>query len=280
MSKGTGSDPRVVVVTGASSGIGQAASRMFAARGCRVALVARRRERLDRLRDELVAAGGEALALQADLTAEDETDAVLPKVVETWGRLDVLVNNAGYGVQQRFEDMPPEAVARMFRLNVLSAMALSRAALGPMRASGGGSIVNVASVGGVVAHPLNVAYCASKHALVGFSKSLRLECLGTGVRVTAVCPGSTRTEFFDVAKRDIPFDGMIERWSVPPEKVARAIVRAADGNRALVFPTWSAWFLFFADRWLSPLSQRGNVRYRDRVLARTAGPGDAPSPKS
>jgi len=268
MSNQATSGPRVVVVTGASSGIGEATARLFSARGCRVALVARRRERLERLRDELTAAGGEALAIPADLAMQDEATAVLPKVLDAWGRLDVLVNNAGFGAQQRFEETTPEDVERMFRLNVLSVMTLARAALGPMRAAGGGSIVNVASVGGVVAHPLNVAYCASKHALVGFSKALRLECRGTGIRVTAVCPGSTRTEFFDVARRGIPFDRMIEKWSVPPEKVARAIVRAAHRDRALVFPTWSAWFLFFADRWLTRLSEAGNVRYRDRVLAR------------
>ena len=154
----------------------------------------------------------------------------------------------------------------MFAVNVLSPMALARAAVEVMRPRGSGSIVNVASVGGVVAHPLNVAYCASKHALVGFSESLRLELQGTGIRVVAVCPGATRTEFFEVARSNIPFSRMIDTFSGPAEHVARTIVRACHSRRPVVFPTWGAWFLHAADQWLPWLSRAGNVRYRNKVL--------------
>jgi short-subunit dehydrogenase len=264
-----GADPgAVTVVTGASSGIGRCTAQLFAAQGDRVVLAARRAERLEQVRDELARRGHEALVVPTDLTLPGQAEALITRTVERWGRIDVLVNNAGYGTQCRFDEMPDEEVARMFTVNVLSAMALSRAAVGIMRQQGSGSIVNVASVGGVVAHPLNVAYCASKHALVGFSKSLRLELKGTGVRVSAVCPGATRTEFFDVAEGEIPFDEMIEKYSAPPQRVARAILKASRKNRALVFPTWSAWLLYFADRWLPWLSQAGNIRYRDKVLSR------------
>jgi len=158
----------------------------------------------------------------------------------------------------------------MFAVNVLAPMALSRAASSIMRQQGSGSIVNVASVGGVVAHPLNVAYCATKHALVGFSKSLRLELAGTGVRVTVVCPSATRTEFFDVARGDIPFDRLIDRTAVSPEKVARCIVKAATRNKAVVFPSWGARLLYVLDKWLdSARSQHSNQVGSNSTVAAT-----------
>ncbi len=258
---------QVVLITGASSGIGASAARLFGAQGARVVLVARRRERLEQLADELGRVGTNATVLAADMTCPNEVEALVPRVVADLGRLDVLVNNAGYGTQCRFEDMVASDVARMFAVNVAAPMALARAAVPVMRAQGGGSILNVASVGGVVAHPLNVAYCASKHALVGFSKSLRLELKGTGVRVTAVCPGATKTEFFDVALRDIPFGSVVETYAVPADTVAHVLLKASRSNRAVVFTTWSAWFLYAADRWLPWASEAGNVRYRDQVLS-------------
>lgn len=262
-------DSKVVVITGASSGIGIAAAKLFCVRGYRVVLAARRAERLEDLRDELAEGGGEALAVPLDLADVDGAGALVTRTMEAYGRLDVLVNNAGFGTQRRFVETDPSTMAAMFNVNVLSAMVLARAAARVMLDQGSGSIVNVASVGGVVAHPLNVVYCASKHAMVGFSRSLRLELEGTGVGVTAVCPGATRTEFFDVARADIPFDGMIDRFAASPATVARTILAATGKNRALMFPTWSAWFLYWADRWLPWLSQAGNLRYRDRVLQMT-----------
>ena len=256
----------VTIVTGASSGIGRATARLFAARGHRVVLAARSAPALEQLQGDLLRAGGEVLVAPVDLADPAQGAALVDQTVKAFGRLDVLVNNAGYGSQCRFEEMPPDEVARMFAVNVLSCMAAARAAVPILRRQGGGSIVNVASVGGLVAHPLNVAYCASKHALVGFSRSLRLELKGSGIRVTAVCPGATRTEFFAVARGGIPFAPMIDRFALPPEVVARAIVRASRKNRALVFPSLGAWLLYLADRWLPWLSEAGNIAYRNRVL--------------
>jgi len=261
---------RVVLITGASSGIGRAVARRFAARGDRVVLSGRSVSRLDALADEIRASGGNAWVLPADLSVLAEAEALVGRAIEACGRIDVLVNNAGFGMQCRFGEMGTEDIVRMFTVNVLSCMALARAAVAAMWPQGGGHIVNVASVGGLVAHPLNVAYCASKHALVGFSKSLRLELAGTGIRVTVVCPGGTRTEFFERAQADIPFAPEFERYLVSPEKVAAAIVQAADGVRAVVFPSFTAWLLAAVDKWFPRLSARGNVRYRDRVLALTA----------
>lgn len=230
----------IVLITGASSGIGRAAAHLFAAQGARVVLTARRAPELEALRDELTAAGHTALVVPADLTDATQADALVTQTLGAFGRIDVLVNNAGYGAQCRFDEMEPDAIARMFAVNVLAPMALARAVLPAMRQQGSGSVVNVASVGGVVAHPLNVAYCASKHALVGFSKSLRLELAGTGITVVAVCPGSTRTGFFDRARGEIPFAPMVERYMATPEVVAQYIVQATRSKRAVMFPTWTA----------------------------------------
>jgi short-subunit dehydrogenase len=265
-----GRKQRVVIVTGASSGIGAAATRAFAAEGAHLTLVARRADRLESLRRELEAAGTEVQVVALDLALPESADELVRAALDRWSRVDVLVNNAGFGKQSAFEEMTNDAVAAMFQVNVLAAMAAARAVVPVMRKQGSGSIVNVASVGGVVAHPLNVAYCASKHALVGFSKAVGLGLAGTGIGVTAVCPGATRTEFFDVARGPIPFDAMIDRWSVPAEVVADTIVKASAGHRELVFPTLSAWFLYWADRWLPWASRAGNLRYRDTVLARAA----------
>ena len=269
---------RAVLITGASSGIGVAAARAFAARGDRIVLSARRADRLEALAEELRGAGAEALVEVADLSDLTQTEELAHRAEQRLGRLDVLVNNAGFGAQRRFVETDRALLESMFNVNVLSAMLLSRAAAVGMVARGSGCIINVASVGGVVAHPLNVAYCATKHAMVGFSRSLRLELKGTGISVTAVCPGATRTEFFDVARGEIPFDAMIHRFAAPPEKVAEAILRAAQGNRAVLFPTLSAWFLAWADQWLPWFSQAINLRYRDQVmrLARHQGPVTRP----
>jgi short-subunit dehydrogenase len=200
-------------------------------------VVARRQAELAELADELSQAGAEAFVLPTDLSVIEQIEEVIPETLERFGRVDVLVNNAGYGKQCRFEEMGTAEVERMFRVNVLAPMILARAACQPMRRQGRGSIINVASVGGVVAHPLNVAYCASKHALVGFSKSLRLELRGTGISVTAVCPAATRTEFFEVARGEIPFARFIDSTAVSPERVARVIVDASLQDRAVVFTT-------------------------------------------
>ena len=266
-----GNNPPVTIITGASAGIGIPTARLFAAQGHHVVLVARREDRLRELQDELAGENLRADVITADLADTGQAETIVPRVLETHGRVDVLVNNAGFGQQKRFVDSDPRLVQDMFAVNVLSAMALARGAARAMLEQGQGCIINVASVGGVVAHPLNVAYCASKHALVGFSRSLRLELKGSGVSVTAVCPGATRTEFFDVALADLPFTTMIDRFAVAPEVVARAILHATRSNRALLFPTWGAWFLYWADRWLPWISEAGNMRYRDQVLNKEQG---------
>lgn len=286
----TSSEPNVVLITGASSGIGRELARLFFARGDTVILAARRGERLEELKAELESSvrhaaqkglpdttgsssipdapgrTGEVMTIVTDLTIHQSVEQLIPRTLARCQRLDILINNAGYGLQCEFEYMGHDEIDHMFQVNVLAPMNLASQAVKVMRKQGSGCIVNVASVGGLVAHPLNVAYCASKHALVGFSKSLRLELAGTGIRVVTVCPASTKTEFFDVALSDIPFDKNIDRFAAPASRVARVIVNATQRNQSVVFPTLGARFLYLADKWLTGLSAYGNIRYRDRVM--------------
>ncbi len=256
---------KVVLITGASSSIGEATARVFAKRGPHVVLAARREGRLRLVAQELEARGLSASIEVVDLADPLQTAELVPRVEARLGRLDVLVNNAGFGAQRLHEQLPDADVARMFAVNVLAPMALSRAAIPIMRRSGG-AIINVASVGGVIAHPLNVAYCATKHALVGFSRSLNLELRGSGVRVCAVCPAGTRTEFFTVAEHDLPFPEWFGKFLASPETVARSILRAVGSNHDLIFPSWSARSMYLLDRLFPFLTRRANIWYRNRVL--------------
>jgi uncharacterized protein len=264
----------VTIVTGASAGIGAEASRLFCERGDHVVLAARRRERLEALAADLRASGGRCEVLPIDLSQPDAPVQLVQATLERFGRVDVLVNNAGYGQQTLFEEMPWEEVTRMFQVNVLSLMALSRAVIPIMRRQGFGRIVNVASVGGLVPHPLNATYCATKHAVVGFSRSLRIELKGSGVRVATVCPAGTRTEFFEVAERGLAFPSFFEPLAVPARHVAKAIVRATTRDRSIDLPSLGAKLQAETERLLPMVSERLNLMYRDLVLGQTQRAGE------
>ena len=185
---------RVALVTGASSGIGEATALALAAAGARVALVARRADRLDDLAARVCAAGGEALTLPADLLDEHEAQRVVRAAEAHYGRLDILVNNAGVMYLEPIETADLGRWRRMLELNVLSLIASSQAALPGMRARRGGHIVNIASTAGRQANPNAGGYSASKWGVVGFSESLRREVCKDNIRVSVIEPGVVETE--------------------------------------------------------------------------------------
>ncbi|HEX8072561.1 MAG TPA: SDR family NAD(P)-dependent oxidoreductase [Pyrinomonadaceae bacterium] len=195
-------DGQVVIVTGASSGIGAATARKLAAAGAHVLMVARRQERLDALKVGIEALGGRATVCAADITAEADRERIVQTALGISGRLDALVNNAGYGQRGPIELVPIAAIRRNFELNLFSTIALTQLVIPVMRRQGGGRIVNVSSVAGRVARPLSSVYDATKHALEAVSDGLRGELAPFGIKVVVVEPGFILTEFVEVANKE------------------------------------------------------------------------------
>ncbi len=184
----------LALVTGASSGIGKVYAQALARRGYDLVLVARDGDRLSALAAELARNGALATTVVGDLSREEGL-AATEAAIATAGRLDLLVNNAGFGTTGLLALTPLEAQEQMLRLHVIAVNRISRAALQVMRPAGRGSIVTVASVASFVNSTGNVNYCATKAYQRSFSEGLALECAPDGIRVQALCPGFTHTEF-------------------------------------------------------------------------------------
>lgn len=252
---------QVILITGASSGIGAALARLCAQRGARVALVARTDAALRALRDEITGAGGQALAIRADVTRPEDLDRMFRETIECWGRLDVLVNNAGFGLWGLFEELPMDVIRQNFETNLFAAIAACQLAIPHFRRQHAGLIVNVESVVALRAMPFSSAYSATKHALHAFSEALRVELAHDGIGVLSVCPGLISTAFHE---NRVQVGRSIEtgpRWlCLPAEKCAARIIRAMERRRSQVIITTHARFLALVQR-LSP-------RFVDWVLAR------------
>jgi NAD(P)-dependent dehydrogenase (short-subunit alcohol dehydrogenase family) len=180
---------RVVLITGASSGIGRDLALTFAKMGAKVALIARRKSLLETLADEITAAGGEALPLAADVTRRSDVRDAVDRTLAHFSRIDVLINSAGVAIPDRVETMPPEDLERMMAVNLMGTLHTMQAVLPSMRAAGAGSIVNIASLAGRRGMPPLGAYCATKFAVVGLTEALRVELYGSGIRLSLVMPG-------------------------------------------------------------------------------------------
>lgn len=229
-------DPRgrVALITGASAGIGAATARVLAAAGMRLALGARRRDRLEALASELGARGAEVSVHPLDVTDAAALRAMVDGVTRRYGALDVLVNNAARGLAARFEDTTPAEFRELLELNLLAPIVAMQAVLPQMRQQGRGHIINVSSVVGRRNMPGRAAYGATKFALGAVSEALRLELRGTGIHVSLVYPIYTATEFHQVETRR-----MTMRRAGPTQTadaVARAILRCVRRPRPEVYP--------------------------------------------
>lgn len=237
-----------VVITGASSGIGEACALEFAGAGASVALLARRVDRLSQVAEKVRARGGRAFVLPVDLGDGARARVAVRDAEAALGAIDVLVNNAGFGLYAPIESVPRADIERLFAVNTFGPLACIQAALPGMRTRGRGVIINVSSIVGKRALPMSGAYGASKYALHAISDALRVELRGTGVRVSVVCPGYTTTEFSDNvldygAERGRPLGARMTA-----EEVARVIAGCARNPRRELILTTRGRFLVFLER--------------------------------
>jgi NAD(P)-dependent dehydrogenase (short-subunit alcohol dehydrogenase family) len=260
----------VVVVTGASSGIGEVTAVRFGSAGARVVLAARRLDRLEIVAERIRARGGDALPVRCYVTSRDDLAALAERVRDGRDRVDVLVNNAGIPGGGPFAVLSEEQIERVIRVNVLGVMGATKAFLPMFLERGSGHIVNVASIAGRFATPGSSVYGASKHAVIAFSESLAYELGPLGIRVTSVNPGFTRTEGF-------PMRGVPSPLVMEPERVARTIVDIVERGRGpeVSVPRWISALQTF--RVLTPPLYRWGVSTVLRLAGRRVGTPAPPS---
>ena len=229
-----------VVITGASSGIGRATALEMARRGANVVLAARRLEKLETVAAECRALGVRATAVVTDVTRPE--DCV--RLAEAAGTVDVLVNNAGFAIFDAVADAKTSDFRAMMDTNYFGAVHCTKAMLPAMLERRSGTIVNVASITGIMGFARMGGYCATKFAVIGWTEALRDEVLGRGVRVALVCPGTTESEFFVTAERGKMPGASRLMPAVSPERVARAVCNAAeDGRYRRILPLLGAVFM-------------------------------------
>jgi NAD(P)-dependent dehydrogenase (short-subunit alcohol dehydrogenase family) len=262
---------QVVIITGASSGIGAATARRLARGGASVVVSGRRPERLETLARELDPSGARVLTVPGDVTVDADRRRLVEATLAKFGRIDALVNNAGYGTRGPVELVPVDLIRKNFETNVFSLVALTQLVLPHLRAQGGGCIVNIGSVAGRIARPLSSIYDSTKHALEALTDGLRGELKPFGVRVTLIRPGFILTEFVesaDKASTDIlahagpyaPFLGgfrvgyqKLRSVAGVPDDIARCVEHAlisANPPPRYAAPLHAKFFLFL--KWVLP----------------------------
>lgn len=231
---------KTVVVTGASSGIGRSTALEMARRGAHVVLAARRAEPLEQVAAACRALGVRATAVATDVTKPEQC----ARLIAAAGEVDVLVNNAGFAVFDAVAEANVEDLQSMMETNYFGMVHCTQAVLPSMLQRGGGTIVNVASITGIMGFARMGGYCATKFAVIGFTEALRDEVLGRGVRVALVCPGTTDTEFFVTAERDKMPGASRLMPAVSPDQVARRVCDAAeDGRYRRILPLMARIFM-------------------------------------
>ncbi|MGB8984859.1 MAG: SDR family oxidoreductase [Anaerolineales bacterium] len=254
---------KVVLITGASSGFGAAAAKLFALEGCKVVLAARRIERLEEMAGEIRGAGGEALPVSVDVTQPAQIDAMVKAALDRYGRIDILFNNAGFGRLDWFEALDPvKDIQAQINVDLLGVIWTARAILPQMYRQRSGHIINMCSMGGWAAPPLYTVYSAAKFGVRGFNEALRREALPFGVKVSAVYPGGAATEF----QKHVGQNKAKQRFKTPAwlaltaEDVARAVVKLAKRPRRGVVLPWAMIFSAFLNSHFPGLSDSLQAR--------------------
>jgi len=223
---------KVAIVTGGGRGIGRAIARGYAAEGAKVAVAARTQEQVEAVAEEIRRRGGEAIAVPTDVTQEEQVEALVQRTVETWGPVNILVNDAGVNPRGPFLETAPEEWRQAFEVNVMGIVLCCRAVLPLMMENGGGHIINIGSGMGLVGHANQSAYCASKAAVQALTQALAEEMWPYNILVNVLIPGPVKTELSrpvwepSGGGQDARFPS--ERWKEPEEGVPAAIFLATQ----------------------------------------------------
>ena len=245
---------KVVLITGASSGFGMDAARLFAYEGCSVVLAARRIDRLQELAASIQAQGGEAFAVPVDVADREEIEIMVDTVLDIYDRIDILFNNAGFGRLAWLENMSAERDIEMqIAVNLLGVIQVSHAVLPGMLKRRSGHIINMSSVAGWIAPPTYTVYSASKYGVRGFTDALRREVQPFGVDVSGIYPGPAKTEFGEHTGDHPMRTSPLRRYfhSMTSEEVAERVVELAKHPRRAVILPWYYKIAIWAD-WHMP----------------------------
>jgi len=243
---------KVIIVTGASSGIGEATARQFAREGAKVVLAARRVDRLQSLAQEIAAMGtrAETLVVQADISNLEDIQSLINQTLDKYGRIDVLVNNAGFGRLDWLEKLDPlKDIQSQFDVNVLGVIQTTRQALPVMMKQRSGHIISMCSMAGLVATPTYTIYAACKHAVHGFSEALRREVKPWGIDVSMIYPGGVTTEFGQHAAIKRKTQATTPKsLLLSADDVGRAVVQLVRSPRAMWILPWAWSFTVWMNR--------------------------------
>jgi short-subunit dehydrogenase len=248
---------QVAVITGASSGIGWALANVLAAEGCKVGLVARRREQLEALAQEISQAGGTAAIAAADVAERAQVLAAVHDVSARLGPVDLLVANAGVGAPTLLEPMNVLDIEKMIRVNLLGVVYAIEAVLPSMLQRGQGHIAAVSSLAAYKGLPGESAYCASKAAVNTYMEGLRIQLRGRGIAVTTICPGFVKTPMTEVNQFHMP-------WLLKADEAAHRMARALRRRRKVYNFPWQTALLMKITRWLPDwVLARGMNKYNE-----------------
>ena len=234
---------KVILITGASSGFGADTARLFAREGCIVVLAARRLDRLNALADQIRADGGYALVIELDVREQSQIENAIHTVLEKYGRIDILFNNAGFGRLDWLESLDPvEDIDTQIDVNLRGLIQVTRAVLPSMLANRSGTIINMSSVAGLIAAPMYSIYAATKYGVRGFTDALRREVAPFNIHVCGIYPGPANTEFGQHTGSDNPFK---ENFKTPgwiymtsAHVAQRTLALAKHPRRTMLFQWW------------------------------------------
>jgi short-subunit dehydrogenase len=243
---------KVVLITGASEGIGAACAKAFRERGARLALTARNAEKLKQV------AGGDGFSWAADLTEPDGSRTAVEKTLQHYGRIDVLVNSAGVGLYAPACDAPLSQAQALFDLNFFALLETVQQVVPIMRSQRSGTIVNISSIAGMLTLPWLTLYSASKHAVCSLTEGLRMELRPDGIHAMCVCPGYVSTGFQSHVLAGTPPVGLQRKrpLSITPAQCARAVVRGVERNARTVVTPSAGWLAVMAARFLPAIVER------------------------